>query len=811
MDLNDRPESIQRTITFAEDMTGHQQTASPALAAQQTVVDTPEDERQSYPTDLTDVRWQRIVPLLPPAELNGRLRSVELREVINGILYVVCGSHDWRSFPRDLPSRRTVYTYFRRWQLDGTLQRILTALCADEEVVGLEEAVVVASRDPVLGEPVSDGLVSVGDDMHNIAPLAEAQGTRVLYRHSNFFVLAPSYQHRQPAPRFAHQGVEADLDGRPAIDRETMERRRAIALDAHIRSERDRSATLLRASPWHVPLWLETILVIVALAASLAAHAYNMFNYPRYELDEGTYMSSAWAIMNGMITAYPYGYGHPPLAWIQIAGWVQLTGGFFTFGNALNSGRVLMLLFALGCSLLVYLIARQISNSRSIGLLAMVLFSLSPISLTYQRQVFLDNVGTFWLLLSLYLIIASKSRLSYIVLAAISFGIALLSKEVFLLFMPVLIYAAWLHSTRYQRKFTLIAFTYIVGACGLLFVLMAVLKGELFPYSWHLPWDHHPHLSMLDTIIQQAQRGQAQGKFADAWYEWTHADRPLMEVSLIAIAFNLLVGLWNHKHLFFLLPPFRFFKRWRVRDAVPVQDKHLLLSLLAISFWLLLVRGGVVLPFYIIPMIPLLVLNIVAAISLVVTLIGKLVRFKLVCVLLIFPLIGVIVPYDLQHAQIAFTLHPTTAQTNAMVWVRNHVPRSAMIVSNSYLYMDLREPVGQGAGGGASYPYAHIYWNVAYDPELHDLLLQGNWDRIDYIVADSEMLHDIETNGGPMMLIYTALQHSVLRAEFRANDTHNQIVISVYQVMHKQASPILSHIPGGASPTFIDRRWATTT
>src|SRR5260221_13129937 len=92
MDLNDQPESIQRTITFAEGMTGHQQTASPALAAQQAVVDTPENERQSYPTDVTDVHCQHILPFLPPAELKGRLRIVELREVINGILYVVRGS-----------------------------------------------------------------------------------------------------------------------------------------------------------------------------------------------------------------------------------------------------------------------------------------------------------------------------------------------------------------------------------------------------------------------------------------------------------------------------------------------------------------------------------------------------------------------------------------------------------------------------------------------------------------------------------------------------------------------------------------------
>ncbi len=612
----------------------------------------------------------------------------------------------------------------------------------------------------------------------------------ILHRHANFCVFAAPPADRQHMPPRTGNGASHGEESKSEAKSETQTSAPATA-----------KTTLVAV---HVPAWLETIIVIVGLTLSFAAHAYNMFNYPRYELDEGTYMSSAWATLNGMITVYPYGYGHPPLAWIQIAGWIQLTGGFFTFGNAINSGRVLMLLFALACSLIVYLIARQICNSRSAGLLAMLLFSLSPISLTYQRQVFLDNVGTFWLLLSLYLLIASKSRLSYIALAALSFGCAFLSKEILLLFMPVLIYTAWSHSTRYQRKFTIIAFTYIVIACGVIFVLMAVLKGELFPYSWHLPWDHHPHLSMLDTFVQQAQRGQEQGKFSDGWYEWTRADRPLIEVGIIAITFNMLVGLWNHRHLLILLPPFRFFKRWWVRDAVTVEDRHLPLSLLAISYWLLLVRGGVVLPFYIIPMIPLLALNITAAVSLILTLVGKLVRFKLMCALLIYAMIGVIVPYNLQHAQIAFTLHPTSAQRDAMVWVRDHVPRSAVIVINSYLYMDLHEAGGQGVGGGAVYPYAHVYWNLAYDPELHDLLLQGNWDRIDYIVADSEMLHDIETAGTPMKVLNTALQHSIVRVEFRATDSEKQIVISIYQVVHKQVPPSLSQVPGDPLPTIVD-------
>src|SRR5439155_21663224 len=163
-------------------------------------------------------------------------------------------------------------------------------------------------------------------------------------------------------------------------------------------------APLNNAEQLPVPVWLEATVVVLGMLFSLGVHALNMFNYPRYELDEGTYMSNAWATLHHHVTPYAYGYGHPPLGWIQIAIWVQLTGGFFTFGNALNTGRVLMLFYALGCSLLVYLIVRHISGSRSAGLLAMVICSLSPLSITYQRQVFLDNIGIFWFLLSLYLL-----------------------------------------------------------------------------------------------------------------------------------------------------------------------------------------------------------------------------------------------------------------------------------------------------------------------------------------------------------------------------------------------------------------------
>jgi hypothetical protein len=109
-----------------------------------------------------------------------------------------------------------------------------------------------------------------------------------------------------------------------------------------------------------------------------------------------------------------------------------------------------------------------------------------------------------------------------------------------------------------------------------------------------------------------------------------------------------------------------------------------------------------------------------------------------------------------------------------------------VVVINSNLYTDLHEQEGEGVGDGATYPHAEVYWNVALDPELHDTLLRGDWDRIDYIVADPGMLHDIETYGGGMDLVKTALEHSVLRVEFKGDDTE---LIQIYQVIHIEPPP----------------------
>ncbi len=77
-----------------------------------------------YPSDLTDQEWALIEPLIPPAKRGGRRRTVDVREVMNGLLYVLGTGCQWRALPTDLPPKSTVHEYLMLWDWDGTLERM---------------------------------------------------------------------------------------------------------------------------------------------------------------------------------------------------------------------------------------------------------------------------------------------------------------------------------------------------------------------------------------------------------------------------------------------------------------------------------------------------------------------------------------------------------------------------------------------------------------------------------------------------------------------------------------------------------------
>lgn len=81
-------------------------------------------QNQKYATDVTDAQWEVLQSCIPPEKPGGRPRRVNMREVINGIFYLLRTGCSWRMLPNDYPEWKTVYYYFSRWKKNGTWKKI---------------------------------------------------------------------------------------------------------------------------------------------------------------------------------------------------------------------------------------------------------------------------------------------------------------------------------------------------------------------------------------------------------------------------------------------------------------------------------------------------------------------------------------------------------------------------------------------------------------------------------------------------------------------------------------------------------------
>lgn len=84
----------------------------------------------AYTSALTEWQWELLDYLLPPAKSTGRPRSVDLRAVVNAILYLLRTGCAWSLLPQEYPPYSTVYYYFRQWRDDGSWIRIHNRLVA---------------------------------------------------------------------------------------------------------------------------------------------------------------------------------------------------------------------------------------------------------------------------------------------------------------------------------------------------------------------------------------------------------------------------------------------------------------------------------------------------------------------------------------------------------------------------------------------------------------------------------------------------------------------------------------------------------
>ena len=81
-----------------------------------------------YASDLSDEEWAILEQLIPAAKPGGRPRRINMREVMNGIFYLVKTGCQWRMLPREFPNWKTVNDYFGKWRKDGTWQGMNDAL-----------------------------------------------------------------------------------------------------------------------------------------------------------------------------------------------------------------------------------------------------------------------------------------------------------------------------------------------------------------------------------------------------------------------------------------------------------------------------------------------------------------------------------------------------------------------------------------------------------------------------------------------------------------------------------------------------------
>jgi hypothetical protein len=224
-------------------------------------------------------------------------------------------------------------------------------------------------------------------------------------------------------------------------------------------------------------VWLVPLLVLTG-----GVLAVGLGRIPQRIDDEGTYVAQAYAVLHyGELAHYTYFYDHPPLGWIQMAGWFGLTGGLTRYSSAVLAGREFVVVATVVAAALLWLLARRLGLGRPAAAAAVALFALSPLAVQFHRTVYLDNVATPWLLGAFLLVLTPRRQLLGHTGAAVTFAVAVLSKETFLLFLPFLVWAAWQRADPTTRRYTFSVASAVLALAGAGYVLFATLKGELVP------------------------------------------------------------------------------------------------------------------------------------------------------------------------------------------------------------------------------------------------------------------------------------------------------------------------------------------
>ncbi|BBX68528.1 glycosyltransferase family 39 protein [Mycolicibacterium psychrotolerans] len=247
--------------------------------------------------------------------------------------------------------------------------------------------------------------------------------------------------------------------------------------------------------------------VSALLALTAVLRLINIAGSPIRLDDEGTYVAQAFAVSQwGELAHYTYWYDHPPGGWLQLAAWMTLTGPGFG-PNAVTAGRYLMVLAAVISAGLLWLLARRVGLPRWAAATAVAVLAVSPLAISLGRSVYLDNLAIAWVLGALVLICSPRHRLSAMFGAALCFGVAVLTKETMLLFVPVVAWLVWLKTSPATRRYALAVFGAVCALVVGTYVLMALVRGELVPGPGHV--------SLWEGVKFQLWQRESSGSLTD--------------------------------------------------------------------------------------------------------------------------------------------------------------------------------------------------------------------------------------------------------------------------------------------------------
>ena len=123
--------------------------------------------RKTYPTDLSDQEWACLKTHLPASKPLGRPRTHTLRDIFDGLFYILRSGCPWRLLPHDFPPWSTVYYHFRRFRLSGLWHRLFKVLhAAERKRVGKDPQPSAAIMDSQSVKTVEGSAHPSGYDAH---------------------------------------------------------------------------------------------------------------------------------------------------------------------------------------------------------------------------------------------------------------------------------------------------------------------------------------------------------------------------------------------------------------------------------------------------------------------------------------------------------------------------------------------------------------------------------------------------------------------------------------------------------------------